>query len=164
MEISLVSGLESAALARTAEEIDRLLRDVRPWLYRLALAVTARSDLAEDVAQEALLRISRSRHKLASLREPNAWMRTVTVRCALTAIAKSPALCPLPPPSTDPTDQVAVRHVLARLQPIERAILALTHFEGLSYAEIGEVLGIPVGTVASRLHAAREAFRKEWSR
>ena len=57
---------------------------------------------------------------------------------------------------------MAVRHALSRLAPKDRALLALAHMEGLSYAELSDTLGIPSGTVGSRLHAAREAFRKEW--
>jgi RNA polymerase sigma-70 factor, ECF subfamily len=64
----------------------------------------------------------------------------------------------------DPTESIAVRDALARLEPTDRAILSLSHFEGLSYAEISQALEIPAGTVASRLHAARDAFRREWNR
>jgi RNA polymerase sigma-70 factor (ECF subfamily) len=163
MEISLASYIEGATVRRTSEEIDLLLRDVRPWLYRLALAITTRPDVAEDVAQEALIRASRSRQKLMAVDEPRAWLRTIVVRCALTAISKTPVESPVSQRiSADPTDRLAVQQVLSRLETAERVILALVHFEGLSYAEIADALEIPVGTVASRLHNAREAFRAEW--
>jgi RNA polymerase sigma-70 factor (ECF subfamily) len=46
------------------------------------------------------------------------------------------------------------------LSPTHREIVVLSHFQGLSYREIAEVLEIPAGTVMSRLHAAREALKK----
>jgi len=163
MQISLAARLNQAIAMRTRAEVDALLRDSRPWLYRLALAITARTEIAEDVVQEALVRAARSRDKLASAAEPRAWLRTVVVRCAITALAKVPAEPQADRPcDADPTEALAVRHTLGRLNPADQAILALAHFEELSYAEIGQALDIPVGTVASRLHAAREAFRKEW--
>jgi RNA polymerase sigma-70 factor (ECF subfamily) len=59
-------------------------------------------------------------------------------------------------------ERVAIRHVLARLKPDQQAILALFIGEGWTHAEIAETLKIPPGTVASRIHSAKEAFRREW--
>jgi len=163
MESSLASRISGMNPTRTTAEVDALLRDLRPWLYRLALAITARPDLAEDAAQEALIRGARSRDKLRQVDEPRAWMRRVVVRCAVDALTAGPTQ----PETTgtayaDPTESIAVRQTLERLDPNDRAVLALAHFEGLSYAEIAAALEIPSGTVGSRLHAAKEAFRKEW--
>ncbi len=150
---------------RTAAEVDALLRDARPWLYRLALAVTARPEAAEDATQEALVRATRSQEKLRSVDEPRAWLRKVVVRCAIDAHPRTPeTFDPDYPVAHDPTEAIAVRQTLRRLDATDRAVLALAHFEGLSYAEIALALEIPVGTVGSRLHSAREAFREEWSK
>jgi RNA polymerase sigma factor (sigma-70 family) len=54
----------------------------------------------------------------------------------------------------------AVRAALSRLSPEHREILVLKEMEGLGYAEIAEELGVPPGTVASRLHHARGLLRK----
>jgi RNA polymerase sigma-70 factor (ECF subfamily) len=55
--------------------------------------------------------------------------------------------------------RAVVRQEMARLEPCHREILLLRHFEDLSYREIAEVLGCPIGTVMSRLYAARRALR-----
>lgn len=163
MESILASSQQDFVPSRTAAEIEELLRDVRPWLYRLALAITAQPDLAEDAAQEALLRATRSVRALQRADEPKAWLRKTTVRCALTALSKvRPAFTGEKVVADDPTEALAVRETLGRLEINDRVILALAHFEELSYAEIASALEIPVGTVGSRLFAAREAFRKEW--
>lgn len=149
---------------RTRADVEALLIAQRPWLFRLALAILGTRDAAEDAAQEALFRATRSRAKLAEADDPRAWLRRVLVRCALDILATRPT----PPVSVDAhranslEREVAIRHALSRLASEDRALLALAHMEGLSYNELSEALGIPTGTVGSRLHAAREAFRKEW--
>jgi RNA polymerase sigma-70 factor (ECF subfamily) len=165
MESSWAAWMSGRAEKRSETDVDAILREARPWMYRLALAITAEPERAEDAAQDALVRAARSRDKLRSVDEPKAWLRTVLVRCALTAISSrergsqaEPAVAP------DPTDTIAVRQTLDRLEPMDRAVLALAHFEGLSYLEIASALEIPTGTVGSRLHNARDAFRKEWQK
>ena len=56
-----------------------------------------------------------------------------------------------------------VHDVLARLGEEQRMLLWLREVEGHSYAELAEILEIPLGTVRSRLSAAREALRKIWN-
>ncbi len=165
MEISLASEKVTTTSVRTVAEVDQLLRDVRPWLYRLALAVTAHPEIAEDAAQDALIRANRSRHKLMAVTEPRAWLRTVVVRCALTRIQRAPPFPDIPPEiSQDPLESIAVQQTLQKLSAHDRVLLGLVHFEGLTYSEIAEIMAIPVGTVASRLHSARQAFREEWNK
>lgn len=68
---------------------------------------------------------------------------------------------PDPAASTEKAEMIGlVRRELAELEPVHREILLLRHFENLSYKEISEVLGCPMGTVMSRLYAARKALGK----
>lgn len=147
---------------RSLVETDRFLRDARPWAYRLALAVVGRPEVAEDVAQEAMVRAWRARGTLARADDPRAWLRRVVVRQAVTALGRREAveLPEFAAPDAEPAMQV--RAVLAGMPTETRALLALAYFEGLTYAELAAALEIPEGTVASRLHAARAAFRTAW--
>ena len=52
-----------------------------------------------------------------------------------------------------------VRAEIGKLAPVHREILLLRHFESLSYKEMASVLGCPIGTVMSRLYAARQALK-----
>ena len=52
---------------------------------------------------------------------------------------------------------------LRRLPPDQRTLLWLREVEGQSYSELAAILGIPIGTVRSRLFAAREALRTIWN-
>lgn len=56
-----------------------------------------------------------------------------------------------------------VQRAIAELQPARREILLLAYFQKLSYVQIAEDLGIPLGTVKSRLHAAVATFAKRWN-
>jgi RNA polymerase sigma-70 factor (ECF subfamily) len=58
---------------------------------------------------------------------------------------------------------MAVQLVLGQLPAELRAVLVLREMEQLDYLEIADALGVPLGTVRSRLHAARERFRELWA-
>jgi len=60
-------------------------------------------------------------------------------------------------------DQTAdLNEALARLEPEERSVLWLREVEGYSYAEMSNILGVPLGTVKSKLFSARAALRQVW--
>ena len=61
------------------------------------------------------------------------------------------------------TDHTAdLNEALARLEPEERSLLWLREVEGYSYAEMSDILGVPLGTVKSKLFSARAALRRVW--
>jgi RNA polymerase sigma-70 factor (ECF subfamily) len=55
-----------------------------------------------------------------------------------------------------------LNEALVRLEPEERALLWLREVEGYSYAEMADILGVPLGTVKSKLFSARGALRRVW--
>jgi RNA polymerase sigma-70 factor (ECF subfamily) len=57
-----------------------------------------------------------------------------------------------------------VRQGLDRLEPRQKALLVLREYEDLSYAEISDLLGLPIGSVKSRIHRARMALKNELQR
>lgn len=147
-------------LSRSSQSSDDFVREHREGLYRLALSITGRPDLAEDAAQEALLRGLKHRSKLE---DPGKWLRVVVARRALTLLKGSRAQEVLLVASARrPEEAIAVAQTLSKLSAEHRTLLALSLGEGWTYDEIAEALRIPAGTVASRLHAAKEAFRKHW--
>jgi RNA polymerase sigma-70 factor (ECF subfamily) len=153
----------AAAQHGDALALDQLLDELAPYVHRLCARITPAA--ADDATQEALLAIFRG---LPSLRAPEAimtWVRSVTVRTAM-RIARQPeeiAAGPAPPDRYDPSFEglADIDDALARLPPFQRTVLVL-RTQGLSEQEIAATLGIPAGTVKSRLHRARAAFRGMW--
>lgn len=140
---------------------EELAAEWRIWGYRLALKITGCPDAASDAVQEALVRAFKSQNQLSQIESPRAWFRKVLVRCAIDQTVK-PLERQMELTAKDEEDAIHVRQILQCLEPNHRAILALSIGEGLSYEEISELLGIPIGTVGSRLFHAKEAFRKAW--
>ncbi len=56
-----------------------------------------------------------------------------------------------------------VKRIIARMPAKLREVLILGYFQKLSYAEIAKIVGIPVGTVKSRLHIAVSRFAEDWN-
>lgn len=158
---------ETVAAAQQGDvlALDRLLDELAPYVRRLCARITPAT--ADDAAQEALLEIFRG---LSSLRAPEAimtWARSVTVRTAARLarrqnreLAAEEEL--VDGRTTSPEGLVDIDDALARLPVPQRVVLVLRTREGLSEEEIADTLGIPKGTVKSRLHRARAAFREGW--
>ena len=155
----------AAAQQGDALALDQLLDELAPYVRRLCTRIAPAA--ADDATQEALLAIFRG---LPSLHAPEAimtWVRSVTVRTA-TRLVREPdqeiVAGPTPADGRVPSFEglADIDDALARLPAPQRTVLVLRAREGLSEQEIAAVLGIPAGTVKSRLHRARAAFRETW--
>jgi RNA polymerase sigma factor (sigma-70 family) len=155
----------AAAQQGDALALDRLLDELAPYVRRLCARIAPAA--ADDAAQEALLAVFQG---LPSLRAPEAimtWVRSVTVRTAIRLarqhdleVAAEGTL--VDRHAASPEGVVDIDDALSRLPVSQRAVLVLRTREGLSEQEIATTLGIPAGTVKSRLHRARAAFREGW--
>ena len=162
--------LVEAARNGDREAYADLIRVRGDRLYALAQRVLRDVDRAEDALQDALVIAWRD---LPGLRDPDrfdAWLHRLVVRACLAEATRERRLVAnlrvLPvdiPTAGDDFMSVADRDQLEqgfrRLTPQQRALLVLRHFEGREPTEIAEILGIPVGTVRSRLHHAHRAMR-----
>jgi RNA polymerase sigma factor (sigma-70 family) len=141
------------------------------WLYNVAQLMLADPDLAEDAVQEALVVTWRD---LRGLRDPDrfdAWLRKILVRCVY-RVAKGErrqaererhvgALESSPDSAGALANRDELDRVFRRLKAEHRAVIVLHHYLGFSDEEAGEALGVPAGTVKSRLHRATAAMRAE---
>ncbi len=160
-----------AARSRFAEIVLPYLDDA----YTLARWMTGSAADAEDVVQDACVRALRALETTA-VERPRAWVLTIVRNTALTWMAKNrPANVtstegadgPLelpeltdPSPSAEQTmiaraDRSAVRAAIAALPHAFREAIVMREINGLSYREIADAGGIPIGTVMSRLARAR---------
>jgi RNA polymerase sigma-70 factor, ECF subfamily len=140
-------------------------------LEAVARLILKDPELAKDAVQDAYLRAWRD---LPGLRDPDrldAWLHRLTVNSCLDAARRQRRrpieleLTPITPSSIgDVTGLVADRdeleHAFRRMAADQRAVLVLHYYMGLTVPAIAETLGIPSGTVQSRLWRAREALRK----
>ena len=155
------AGDHDAFAALAASRIDRL--------YATATLILRDRGRAEDAVQEALVR---AWHDLPSLRDPHrldAWMRRLLVNACLdearrhrrhaTNITLLPEHDGGTPDRTDAlADRDALDRGLRRLSVNHRIVIVHHYFLDLSLPEIADTLGIPIGTVKSRLHHARIAL------
>jgi RNA polymerase sigma factor (sigma-70 family) len=143
-----------------------LLRGLAPWVGRICGSIAL--DDGDDAMQETMIRVLRG---IRSLRDPAAlrsWVRRIAVREAikLAQARRDPVLLDrLPERVAGNVEEVGVdiADVLRRLGPEQRAILVLRDLEGFSEAEAAALLRVERGTVKSRLHRARQAFRRRWT-
>jgi RNA polymerase sigma factor (sigma-70 family) len=147
------------------EAFEELFARYREPLYGFFRRRLTNRDRAEDLAQETFLAVIR-----ASIRyEPRAMVKTYLYGIALKLLAaerrklsgNEPQLDDEHEPAEDGPSEEAlwVRQALEKLDADEREILMLREYEQLDYAEIADLLRLPVNTVRSRLFRARMALK-----
>ncbi len=138
-------------------------------LWRHAVRMVRNGDVAWDVVQDAWLAIIRGLSRLDDPAAFPAWAyRIVTCRCAdwirrqarLNRMTKELSSRPLRDAASGDLDEIdALRQAIHRLDPDQRATLSLHYLEGYSIEQVARILGIPAGTVKSRLHHARNDLK-----
>lgn len=127
--------------------------------------------LAEELAQDALVRARERWDRVAEMASPGAWLHRVALNLANSRFrrrgAERRALRRMGRPNAaveDPstTDAVAVRDAVAALPDSQRAALVLRYFADLSVAETAGVMGMTQGSVRSATHRALQALRAEF--
>lgn len=166
-----------AAAAAVERELERLLVANAPLAYRVALGVLRNRAEAEDVAQEALLRAYRKFDHLRNAERFRGWLVRVSFRLALDrwrsarrreqreALWARPELRS-PVQSVEEVAasrqfEVRLGRALGELPDRLRLVMLLTAIEGHSVEEVAALLGVPAGTVKSRLFAARKRLAEK---
>jgi RNA polymerase sigma-70 factor (ECF subfamily) len=141
-------------------------------LYRFAFSLSSNETDARDLTQEAFRQLARKGHQLKDPSKAKSWLFTTLYRSFVDScrwhsryrhVHMNGVETELPetlPDAAQRIDSVTAREALARLPEIFRAPLTLFYLEDLSYLEIAEVLGIPPGTVMSRISRGRTQLRR----
>lgn len=170
---------EQATLRAQAQHdaFDRWVVPEIPVLYRVALSLTGQMADAEDLVQETLVRAFRAADRFDGA-HPRAWLLTILRRAHLNRVrVRQPVLLrdgesvernlENTGPSAASAEELVISEefesvvadALRALPDKHRTVVTLVDIEGLSYQEAADVLGIPRGTVMSRLHRARSRMR-----
>jgi RNA polymerase sigma-70 factor (ECF subfamily) len=142
--------------------------------YRLAYRVLRDQVLAQDAVQEAFLGVWRTAASFDPERgKASTWLLTLVHRRAVDLVRREDRRrgAPVDPPpvaGTEPVDETAavrerrrtVQAALAQLPPDQREALELAYYGGLTQSELAERLGVPLGTVKSRMFAALGRLRE----
>jgi RNA polymerase sigma-70 factor, ECF subfamily len=163
--------------SKISAEMARRIAGEIPRLRRYAMFLTRDKDRADDLVQDCLLRGISRLHQWQPGTNFRAWLLTILRNVFLTGLRRdrhitlvtADALEEIPDPlasvvSPDmAVDLLAVQRAFVRLPAPHREILLIVGVEDLTYKEAAGVLGMPIGTVRSRLSRARTAMRHEMS-
>ena len=162
----IATGDDDALAALCARHQQRL----RAYLTLL----TSDKGLVEEVLQDTLLAVWKGANGFAGQASVRAWLLGIARRRAYAVLRRrvwhlvpvdeiGPEEVPLAPDPADVSLATAERAELEaaihRLGPAHQEIIALVFVHELTYQELADMLGVPIGTVKSRLHAARQALR-----
>lgn len=173
MEQSLIQRLQRGDL----NALGQLYEQYKDLVYRVALAATRDHRAAEDILQECFVRLYTYAKTIDTNRPLEPWLYRVTLNLVYDWSAKIrwtqpvedllewvsglPSMFPSPDHRTEEQETAAlIREVVANLPTSHRAVVTLFYLEDLPLEEIARILDLPVGTVKSRLHYARERLRE----
>ena len=179
------SEFEAALLARRKAIFESEVLMHLNSAFTLARYLTRRGDVAEDLVQEALLRAYRSFDETRSS-NVRAWLLTIVRNCFLTWKVRSrDESAPRDFGGTgasleqdggeaqedETPESILIRHeddctmrfLIEGLPNPFREVLVLRDIEDMSYREIADITGVPMGTVMSRLARARKMFAEAWN-
>jgi RNA polymerase sigma-70 factor, ECF subfamily len=164
------------ALAGSQSAFEQIVVRYQRPVISLIARLTGDRALAEDLAQETFVKAFRSLAAFDTTRRLSSWLFRIAHNTAIDAMRRSrppPASIdarsiasaggphePVTPPAPDPVERLelgrALEAALAELRSDQRAAIVLRYENGLSFEEIGTVLGVPEVTARSHVHRARK--------
>jgi RNA polymerase sigma-70 factor (ECF subfamily) len=158
------------------EALGKLFDRHRLMVYRTALAIANDPEAAADLLQDVFLRLYRFAERVDPCRPLEPWLYRVTTNLAYTYVKRrqrwfsplediaewlvgSKKQTPHHMAEVDEESQ-QVQQAIASLPLQQRVVIVLYYINDLSLHEIAEIIGVPEGTVKSRLHYGRKALKK----
>ena len=153
-----------------ASEFSERVNELIPRLRRYARALTGERAAADDLVQDTLERACSKLHLWRSGSDLRAWLFTIMHNVHVNQVRSRGSAATLPldddfpdapvrATQSDLLELLDLEAALSRLPTAQREVLLLVALEHLSYQQTADALGIPIGTVMSRLARARERLR-----
>ena len=149
--------------------MDELIEQHAPLLYRYAYRLTGNSHEAEDLTQQTYLLVQQRGHQLRDVQALRGWLLTIVRNVFLKSRRHrgcGRSLDDIDEPQVieeswdSPVDREQLQQALLELSEEFRSPLVLYYFEDFSYQQIADHMGVPIGTVMSRLSRAKTFLRK----
>ena len=167
---------EAGAMKDDLGTLEGLFQQVGPRLHRAAYLLSPGSEQAEELVQETFAVAVEAWPRFEHRSSAYTWLYSILLRLARRARQRA-GREPVTADMTgflsrypNPTEQVefseqtsALRECLAELPPEQSEVLVLFYLESMRYHEIAQAVGVPMGTVKSRLHAAKRALAAKLS-
>jgi len=167
-EAAFLARLLASDTRRAA--FDELFAALRTQVFAVCLHVTGNASDADDALQETFLAVHAALPKFRGESRLSTWVHRIAIRASIRVRARRRSAADVhevDPPARGP-DPVASRELgeriaaaMNRLSADHRVVISLFAVDELSHGEIAEILGVPEGTVWSRLHAARKRLAAE---
>ena len=166
----IVEQIALPALITQEERFAALMERQSRFVFRVAYSILRRVADADDVVQETFLRVFRAR-RWEQIEDERAFLARIAWRVAVDRLAKRKTEAPSPATASaedDPEQAAIAADQTARVQRLIDALpeelrqpLALSTVEEMTSTEIGRVMGIPEGTVRSRISRARQLLKEK---
>ncbi len=168
----MVLQLQAGSLDALGGLYDRYNRLV----YRTALAISGDAEAAADLLQDVFLRLFRFARRVQADRPLEPWLYRVTTNLAYTYVKRQRWQQPLedlaewisgegksqPPQIAESREQwLELEQAIQSLPFSQRVVIVLHYINECSLEEVSQIVGVPTGTVKSRLHYARESLKKQ---
>lgn len=157
------------------EEFQRLFYEMKDKLYRFSLRIVRSSAIAEDVVQEAMIKLWSKRDTLENIENVNGWLMVITRNLSIDKVrSKHHGTGSLetafyiadqavkPDRQAEQSDLMEqIDHIVQQLPETQRLVFHLRDIEGLTYQEISDVMEISLDKVKVSLYRARQKLRVE---
>jgi RNA polymerase sigma-70 factor (ECF subfamily) len=166
--ISQMTGYQQGNM----DDFARLYGTLKQPLLRYLWTFVRNAAQAEDLLQDTFLQIHRARHTYTPPRPVRPWVYAITRHVALMHLRSArrrkerlpdedlPEL-PVPPEMEKLADRATVHRLLGELPRAGQEVLILHHLLGMSFHEVGQILGVATGTAKVRAHRALKSLRKK---
>lgn len=164
--------VETRLLVKKAKKGDReallqLVMAQKSDYYRLAYVYMKNKEDSLDAMQDMIVILYENIHKLKKHEAFYGWSKTILVNCCKNILGKNKRIISLEYVEEDIDevygnleDKMVLEKYLSRLSPIHEEVIRLRYFLDLDYETIGKILGIPLGTVKSRINIGMKHLKE----